>query len=1103
MNNKADNVYYSASYIDNPYNFMISNLPEPKECNEKVLSFAAIIKNILQRSKTQIIPSRYLVSALGKMENPDSPFRFVRQNVVANWNNTIKGADNGFNPAYHFFYDLWPKYLQEFDYLRNYIIPEADFEKLVFENNQEWKNKTVDFYLPFASIVIEIDGSQHKEQNQRNEDRKRGRALNAAKIIVVRIPVHSIADEDEAFITAIERIRAKINDKKIVSYLLDDADTEQKLRDEYEAVLRYQITLLELIERGALDFQNPRWSFEVNEADKKVARIAFEDVLLTFENLYKLCNEDFNKPLIIINKRNESIRINNHGSYMKGDSASEKCVEIYSDYYPTDYFRVSSAELVNYNISWPINEKQNEALHFFLKNLFDFDEFNEGQLPIIANALSLRDTIGILPTGGGKSLCYFLSCILQPAPSFTVCPIISLLMDQEKNLTEFGITRTASISSQNTQSEKYTNITNFGKSKFLLTWISPERFQTEAFREALNKANNLCHFAYAVIDEVHCLSEWGHDFRTSYLTLIQTIRKYSSQTVLLGLTATASEAVLRDLKIEFGIDNTDVKATHSLGRPELSMYIRKADNKAHKFAVFDKMIRNTDFAATDKIGIVFASTKHSKFEEGCIDLTARINNERKDLSVATFHSGLSAQEKKLVQDAFMSDSYNVITATKAFGMGINKKNVRYTIHFGMPHSIESFYQEAGRAGRDKNKSDCYIIYNGESVEIQDSVDCLFSANSTSEEIGQARLSLKNDLSTIFYLWLSNNRGINAELEDIVWVIKKYRAAESPENLTLQGRTKYDSEKQRRPNQAGIEKALYHLKLLGIVNDWTIAQWEQSGQAIINVNFNNFDCDSVHKNFLNYVKKYNPRFDTDIEKESNKRYFDIIQEYNPKYYIVAHSKALITWIYEHVGYARRRAINNMRELCEAYQSDSDSAVFKQRIEDYLKIDIKSGLLDTIAQHPEQWRLWFDAFAETSFVDAETVLLPLSISGLNALRMLVARYIESYADNTGLNFIYLVSRILTDAYSPGTDNSMLENCMSDISSYEECDTIINKLIEVLEIYPNTQSTTFIIEKICDYFPEYAESLYNKFHDDYALAHFLKAKTKEIISITEAIR
>ncbi|MBU2920710.1 DEAD/DEAH box helicase [Winogradskyella psychrotolerans] len=224
-----------------------------------------------------------------------------------------------------------------------------------------------------------------------------------------------------------------------------------------------------------------------------------------------------------------------------------------------NYFKLSTSTKFKYKLLF--NEESNdlENLEFFLKNIFEYDRFNNGQISIIQNILENNTTIGLLPTGGGKSLTYQLACLLQPCISFVVCPIKSLMYDQVKDLNQAYIQNIESINSDVGGAARTEILDNYSNGKYFFVFISPERFQTKDFRERLVAINSQLDFSYAVIDEVHCLSEWGHDFRTSYLNLSNTIKKYCPTINFLGLTATASVNVLKDIQLEFNTDQKNVK----------------------------------------------------------------------------------------------------------------------------------------------------------------------------------------------------------------------------------------------------------------------------------------------------------------------------------------------------------------------------------------------------------------------------------------------------------------------------------------------------------------------------------------------------------------
>ena len=1108
-------VSFSASYTNSIHSFRISGLPDGASADKTVVSFTSIIMNALQRSRV-VRPSDYLESQLGALPaNLNTRYGLIDKNAdLPTWKKTIKGAEGGFNPAHDFFYKdmLWERYLAGCSWIRQLLIPEADLPMILEDESGRWENQAVDFYLPLAGMVIEIDGEQHQtDANQRRLDRLRDDTLRAKGKKVVRIPVKALREPYVGLDHCFQAIHKILSDAKVADvYSTTNSqfeDNDQLLK--YEKVIRFQFVLLSLIKNGFFSFKDETWVLNADVESQDFIRIAAEDLFLWYENLYWLKGSAFSRPRIVFDDSPDVLPVTVN-LFMRPDETTKKGIVVCTDPWDErDYFSVSCSELINYGIPWPLQEgaPQIRALEFFLKSLFNYSHFKQGQIPILVNILNLEKTIGILPTGGGKSLCYQLAALLQPAISFVVCPIISLLMDQKDNLDRAGITRTDFIASEGkTRAEKTEIIKQYSAGRLLLIWIAPERFQSREFRTTLRAINHHYNFAYAIIDEVHCLSEWGHDFRTSYLTLIDTIEEYCPQATIVGLTATASQAVLQDLKIEFG-EGTSVRSLTSLERNNLSFEVINTENKVEELHRILKRYHYGEQAQNTETGIVFTLTKDRsddpKPKKRQLKLAQEIRSEFPENAdqIGIYHG--SIPNRTDVQKAFMDDHLRLLCATSAFGMGVNKTDVRFTVHYGLPKSVESFYQEAGRAGRDDEKADCYILFSPKEFGSREQIDIAFARSSTPDEIADSGIG--GDLGTIFYLWRTNNEGIDTD----VFMLSKFRMRfRGAKQLTDDEGRKYyivepdpdgeDGEEisEKLLTADRLERVLYRLKQIGVVEDWTI-DWR--GNSRYEVYFNpNPSEESVKSCFFRYIRRHAPGF-ADPWKASDFKYRDILNN-EQEYYVYRYARALISWTYDNIIYSRRQATKNILDYCTEYRSKEE---FRQRIDNFLRVSEQTILLDGLlaAENAGQWRNWFSVFFESMFsVEAERIERPLSVSEISALRDSAARYLESYRDVTGLNLVYALAGIISNHYDPSYDGEIFSSALEDIANNFSVSksAICDQVLKLLQSYRDSLSEENVGDaglRLLSAFPEECEEIYRCLNDPYSLMYILKAATEEI--------
>lgn len=333
-----------------------------------------------------------------------------------------------------------------------------------------------------------------------------------------------------------------------------------------------------------------------------------------------------------------------------------------------------------------------------LKEIFGYESFRQGQKQIIEQVLQGKDTLGILPTGAGKSICYQLPALLQEGVTLVVSPLISLMKDQVDQLNIANIPATF-INSTVDEQEAYFRMKQIENGEVKILFVAPERFELESFNYFLQHLP----IDLVAIDEAHCISQWGHDFRPSYVTFAKRLADLPTMPTLLALTATATPRVSADIQdlLHIATDNT-VKT--GFLRENLRFEVVKGKDKRDFLKSYLK-------EHTDESGIIYANTR-KEVEE----VTEWLN--RNNFPAKRYHAGLSEGERKKNQEDFLYDEVPIMVATNAFGMGINKSNVRFVIHYGMPATIEAYYQEAGRAGRDGLDSDAILLFSPNDVRLR-------------------------------------------------------------------------------------------------------------------------------------------------------------------------------------------------------------------------------------------------------------------------------------------------------------------------------------------------------------------------------------------------
>ncbi|WP_163540039.1 DNA helicase RecQ [Gracilibacillus sp. YIM 98692] len=339
-------------------------------------------------------------------------------------------------------------------------------------------------------------------------------------------------------------------------------------------------------------------------------------------------------------------------------------------------------------------EQAQKLLHTY----YGYNSFRPGQSNVIEKLLYKQNTIAIMPTGGGKSICYQIPGLTQEGITLVISPLISLMKDQVDALTTLNIPATY-INSSLTNDEQIARLRDVRLGKYTFLYVAPERLESKKFLHILQSIS----ISLIAFDEAHCISQWGHDFRPSYRSVIDSIQQLNQKPTLIGLTATATKEVTKDLQQLLEVDSSNIVNT-GFSRDNLTFQLVKGQ---------DRNAYTLQFVQTNKeeAGIIYAITRKQVDQ-------IHIQLKKIGVPVLKYHAGLTEEARQQAQNTFIQEEGCVMVATNAFGMGIDKSNVRYVVHYGLPRNLESYYQEAGRAGRDGEPSQCILLFSGQDISLQ-------------------------------------------------------------------------------------------------------------------------------------------------------------------------------------------------------------------------------------------------------------------------------------------------------------------------------------------------------------------------------------------------
>jgi len=890
----------------------------------------------------------------------------------------------------------------------------------------------VPYFSQGLKMVFEIDEPyydhkprHHNDPSDKARDEARDKALERAGWKVYRLKL----EQEKSWMNQIRYVISKIK-LHVPEKLLEAAVQLRNLDSEKRRAIQGLIFLP--LAEGQLTavisniiYNNKQAEIAVHDSQNIGLDIVVEAVAETLENISSL---HFLKDMVKIKLSTDKFRIKKIKYY------TIPSADTWENIMEKNIISVSPCPISNEEALLPAkpraivsSSEQDDrsldiSLQYLLKNLFRMSDFRDLQLDIIKRAISLRPVVGLLPTGAGKSLCYQLASFAQPGITLVVDPLVSLMEDQQNGLEAMGIHRCINIRFGKKSNEIEDRMQNgddcrslrIGNPIFL--FVAPERLQMKSFKECLPTSVPI---PYCVVDEAHCVSEWGHDFRPSYLNVGRRVRKYCSDTwegyrvepSFIALTGTASRNVLIDIMKELGINDQEaVKEPKSFDRSNLMFAIHKI-SKRDRMDSLSKIVRSliTEFGQDSENGIsVPSGLVFTNFCNGNLGVQALRETVIKELEELNL-PGLSEQVriycgkppkpskdsltkievlkwndvKSKVQKDFKDDKVPILICTHAFGMGIDKPNIRFTVHAMLPRSIEDFYQQCGRAGRDGAISMCVLCFSDDqedlSTNILDTEKTLFETigEQINEELGKY-LSNQDDAIRNIYFLRSNFLGRDVEkdiLKDVIItfivpnideneIIIPFNALDSnneikSEKETYEADNSISAEKVLDESRVNaLEKTLYRLMIVGVIEDY-LKDYNRKEFSVIP---GSMDPKRISTALREYLSKY-------ILPSEMGKYLPNQNWADNDLAAFAYGSILIEFIYDKIEKRRRESMGQILKISRDGMRDGVDS-FREQILAFLE---RSDFTDLVENLSDDSTGWFNVLDKVENDDDVTKLL----------------------------------------------------------------------------------------------------------------------------------
>ena len=911
-----------------------------------------------------------------------------------------------------------------------YVFSQIGFDALI-PDSENYTDQRVDFLLNKngQKIIIELDGAEHSHTAE--HDSMRDADLRSAGYQVLRFSNAEVDAFDEAIM---DRLKSAIGDSKAVA---KDTLVDDRYLVACKLAHQFSIAVVKSLEQGYIsNVANLHASVDselFTDAETQfILTLAVTEVQDILQNFGRLYGVDVDWDLLNSSVLSTKICVGD-GMYM--DHQSIMLRDCYLQYNYLCSIAPFDAEVIPTNCDI-------EALTFFLRYIFGHENFRDGQYQAIRRFMERKDSIILLPTGAGKSIIYQLASFLVPGMTIVISPLISLIEDQINNLDlKCGINNAHSIVSAVTEADKLRKEEALRLMKHNATcmlYIAPERLQIPQFRNnamAMMRNNNV--FAVA-IDEAHCVSEWGHDFRPAYLNIGNSARNLFKKNdrfpVLIALTGTASEAVLSDIQRDLNIVGRNATITPpTFDRPELKFSVEQCDSQ-DKALMIANLIKNKlpkrfnrtydSFIKLDdkntNAGIVFTpyATSKNPGQYDAASLHQKLTDMLPEVSIASYFSKVpdgydDITWKTTIREnarRFKKDELNLLVATKAFGMGIDKENIRYVVHDGIPTSFEQYYQEAGRAGRDRKNAECVLLFSDDNatlnaemlnpaLELKDLTE-KYSEYQEKVQAGQA-----DDLTAALFFHINSYRGVEEECKSVNRIIDLICDIGFLSGREVQLTMPIEPGENKGTVEKNWLQAMVRLVVLGVVKDYT---YDYRNQFVIFL-------DSMEKNYViekyvQYVSSYSVgRIGSEREKLSN-------IDADGKEFIKVAVRVLIEYIYDNIEQSRRRAVREMymtaREAITK-KGEEQNLFFRERILNYFSYKGKSSdSIQDMVSAPNaglgQLATIFDFSPDKVRYDDD------EIQDARKIGVVAGRMLESKPDHPGLILLQTCAKVISAEY-----------------------------------------------------------------------------------------